>query len=1289
MKKLTIVFTLFYFFGFGQENMVWMNPNRGQWHENIKYKVDLQSGEFLLEQTGFTYFFHNIGDLLHHDEEHNSHQTHDKYRAHVIKTEFIGSNQNHSAIESKTSDFYRNYFIGTDENKWKSNVHAFSEVTYTDFYANIDLVFEGKESSFKYSFLVKPQANAEEIKYKIDGSPNYFIDKNGNLNILHEFGTIQESKPVVWNIDEKGNKIPVKAKFKIKKNIISFEFPDGYNENQLLVIDPSITFSTYTGSTADNWGCTATPDMQGNLYAGGTVFGAGYPTTAGAFDASFGGGDNIGYSGFDCAISKFNSTGTAFLYSTYLGGSGSECPNSMITNAAGELYILGVTSSSNFPMSAGSYDNSFNGGSQIELFQTLAFFGTDIFIARINPGGTALMSSTYIGGTNNDGINPDDTFNPNGDLVYNYGDNYRGEIIFDNSGNVLVASSTRSTNFPTVTPSQAVLNGVQDAVLFKMNANLSSLLWSTFYGGSGIDTGNSLDVNSLNEVYLSGGTRSNNLNVPAGHSTVFAGETDGYVTRFNGTNGSVLSGTYIGTVSYDQNFFVQVDPNDFVYCYGQSEGIMPMSPGTVGNPNAQQYIRKFATNLSSVVWNTKIGGSDEKISPTAFSISNCFEIYFAGWGGSNLGSNISNFMTTPDAFQTTTNGDAFYIAVLDPDATAVQYATFMGGPSGDHVDGGTSRFDREGNIYHAVCSACGGDANGFVSTPGVVSNTNNSNNCNLAAFKFQLNSIVPIAATPGVIICIPNPVLFENNSIGGDTYLWRFGDGNTSSQFEPSYVYQAPGDYTVTLIVSDSQGCQAPDSVSVDITIGSFEAGSIAQPPTICKGDSYQLEATGGLTYVWTPANVLDNPNIANPTATVFQTTTFSVIVSDACGSDTVTVTLPVFNDAITVSPDTSLCIGNSTQIEVFGAATQVWTPNTFISNNLAQNPTVTPNSTTTYLVTATTINGCVFEDSVLVDIFDTPPTPNIQDTATMCFGAFLDVTVSGASTYLWSPNQNINTISGATVRLTPTNDFTYYCDFTNACGTLRDSIFVDVIRPNVRAFKDTIICLGDSALMYATGGVNYSWSPSGSLNNNVGDSVLAFPQVSTQYMVIGTDQFFCRDTAYINIQLYPTHQVYAGGDVVTAIGIPVQLNATSGSVGSYTWLPNSFLSCSICQDPIANPNYNFSYQVVFTDTNGCKTIDFLDINYKGILYIPNTFTPDGSRFNEVFKAYGEGIITFEMLIFDRWGELIYSMDSMDDYWDGTYKGKICQDGTYTWKLKYTDITEEVKHVTGHVNLLK
>jgi gliding motility-associated-like protein len=189
--------------------------------------------------------------------------------------------------------------------------------------------------------------------------------------------------------------------------------------------------------------------------------------------------------------------------------------------------------------------------------------------------------------------------------------------------------------------------------------------------------------------------------------------------------------------------------------------------------------------------------------------------------------------------------------------------------------------------------------------------------------------------------------------------------------------------------------------------------------------------------------------------------------------------------------------------------------------------------------------------------------------------------------------------------------------------------------------------------------------------------------------MVIGTDQFFCRDTAFINIELYPTHQVYAGGDVVTAIGIPVQLSATSGSVGSYTWLPNSFLTCSICQDPIANPNYNFSYQVVFTDTNGCKTIDFLDINYKGILYIPNTFTPDGSRFNEVFKAYGEGIITFEMLIFDRWGELIYSMDSMDDYWDGTYKGKICQDGTYTWKLKYTDITEEVKHVAGHVNLLK
>lgn len=1280
-----------------QDNQVWMHPNRGQWFDKINYKIDLTNGSMFLEQNAFTYLFHNVSEIkesLHHnnsdsDFSNENIQFVDLIKQHVVKTTFIGSNPTHQKNENKFSLDYRNYFLGNDESKWKSKIYAAAEVRYPEFYDGIELIMEGKINLFKYSFIVNPNVNPSVIKYKIEGANAVKLKKDGSLVISHNFGEIIESKPIAWNISNNGTKKSVKINYKLLDNNVSYEFPNGFNVNEQLIIDPNITFSTYSGSTVDNWGCTATPDLAGNLFAGGTVFGAGYPTTVGALSAGFNGGENIGYTGFDIGITKFNANGTARLYSTYLGGEKNECPNSMICNSNNELYLMGVTSSNQFPTNVNSYNNSHNGGTTINLESSQGLSKTDIFVARINPTGTALMASTYIGGSGNDGVNVGNSGNFDGDLVFNYGDNFRGEIIIDNNGDILVASSTRSANFPTVNATQNFLSGNQDAVIFKFNPALSNLLWSTYYGGTGTDSGNALAVNSINEVYLTGGTISTDLTVPAGHVNINSGgSSDGYIVRFS-TTGAILSGTYLGTNAYDQCYFIQVDIDDFVYAYGQTFGVMPISTGLFGNPNASQFIRKYNNLLSTVEWNTKVGGNNQRISPTAFLVSNCYEIYISGWGGDIISTNISSFPTTPDAFQTTSNGDGFYIAVYDPNMTALQYATFMGGPSEDHVDGGTSRFDKSGRIYHAVCASCGNGNNGFVSTPGVVGPTSNSNNCNLAAFKFELNSINAIVTEPNFIICIPNPIQFFNNSTEGDVFFWDFGDGNTSNDANPSHTYLNVGEYIVKLVVSDSEGCKTPDSTEFDISVGSFEAGSITPPPTVCKGQPYEFDAFGGLHYLWSPANVLDDPTLPNPTAIIYQNTNFSVIISDTCGVDTVFVTLNVFQDDISVSPDTSICLGNAVPISVFGAISQVWTPNTFISNNLSANPIVSPVTTTNYIVTATTANNCVFRDSVLVDVFFTPPNPVMDDSIRMCFGALTDISVSGGSTYLWSPNQFINTITGNQVIVSPTFDFTYYCDFTNACGTIQDSIFIDVIVPRVSASNDTLICLGESAFLSANGATSYVWSPANFLNSTTLDAVISTPQYSIIYSVVGTDEFGCRDSAKVLVELFHSNQVDAGSTIYATIGQSVQLNATSNSPGVFVWSPESFLSCVVCPNPIAIPNYNYTYTVTFIDTNGCKTNDLVSIAYGGIVYVPNTFTPDGSKFNEVFKAYGEGITSFEMLIFNRWGEVIKTLTSLDDYWDGTYKGKICQDGTYTWKLIYNDITGEFKTLTGHVNLLK
>ena len=238
----------------------------------------------------------------------------------------------------------------------------------------------------------------------------------------------------------------------------------------------------------------------------------------------------------------------------------------------------------------------------------------------------------------------------------------------------------------------------------------------------------------------------------------------------------------------DGGNFVDLDIDDRVYIYGQTNNNWGVTPGHYGVANSGQFIRKYAADLSAVEWSTMIGaGTGEvEISPTAFLISDCYDIYFAGWGGQlNVSygqaafSTTNGFPVTFDAHQNATNGSNFYLGVLDQDAINFKYGTFMGGTSTawNHVDGGTSRFDKQGRVYHSVCGSCGSAIiDGFTTTMGVVSNTANSANCNMAVFKFDLNAVEAIVSTPNAIVCIPDPVIFNNGSLNGNTYFWNFGD---------------------------------------------------------------------------------------------------------------------------------------------------------------------------------------------------------------------------------------------------------------------------------------------------------------------------------------------------------------------------------------------------------------------------------------------------------------------------------------------------------------------------------
>jgi len=1293
MSRLKLLFLLFLFLTNGllaQDNEVWFQPNRGQWDSQILYKVALVKGDFFIEKDKFTYALSDLGDVYH--AAHEGEEV-DQVKHHTIHSHFINSSWQGEVNEKNPSHFYNNYFLGSDSTKWHSRILSYKVLEFIDFYPGIDLILESSPEDIKYSFIVSAGIDPSIIKIFHEGMDGLKVGRR-QVEIQTRFGSIIEKNLQVWSESTENNKINVEAEFRLDHDTVSYYFPNGYNSNISLVIDPSLTFSTFTGSSSDNWGFTAAPDNDGNLYAGGIVFGTGYPISTGAYDGTFNGG--YGSYKIDMGITKFSSDGSSLLYSTYIGGNGNETPNSIITNNQNELYILGISTSSNYPVLANAFQSVNRGGSLTSQIG-ISFNGSDIVLTKLSANGSSLLASTYFGGTANDGLNISA-------LNYNYGDVFRGDIILDNNGDVLIASSTQSSDIPIINGSNTTLGGNQDAIVAKFTPDLSTVIWSTYLGGAQDDAGYSIQVSSTNSIFVSGGTKSTGLPFSGGHTPTFqGGSADGFVAELNGVSSAVLNGTYIGTGSYDQTFFVQLDQSDRVYVFGQTAGAMPITPGVYSNPNSGQFIRQYSPDLSTLNWSTIVGGGNGvvEISPTAFLVSNCNEIYYTGWGGQvnrsvqAYGSTSSGFPTTSNAYQSNTNGNNFYVGVLAENATALNYGTYMGGvaSSSNHVDGGTSRFDKHGRIYHAVCGACGGNDYGFTTTPGAFSETNNSSNCNLAAWKFDLGAIYSASSLPSSIICLPDSAFFSNDSQNGSAYFWDFGDGTTSTDFEPIHFYSSTGTYEVMFVVSDVDGCFDPDTSYLEVVIEDFN-GAIVQPPVpVCPGTPYQLEASGGSVYQWTPAQYLDDPTSPTPIATIDVTTEFTVIVSGACGSDTLSLVLDVFLGSSESIDDLEICKGDTVQLWVSGGVGYSWstTDNNAIIGSLTQDTLlIAPDNSMDFTAEVTTAEGCVLTEVIHVEVYLDVPHPIVDDTVQLCFGETVNVSASGAPYIDWSPNIDINTITGQTVTISTTVDRWYYIDFTNPCGTVPDSVFIDVIEVNPLAGNDTIVCPRESVNLWASGGVEYEWTPSYSVASPTSSNTTARPMNPVIYTVLVTDEYGCSATADVRIDHFPSPFIQVSADYYGFVGDEVPLSVSGNNPGGiYTWSPTEYLSCVNCQNPIASPPQSIVYTVTFEDENGCEVSDEVAIKYEALIYVPNSFTPDHSGANDLFMVKGGNIIDFKMLIFNRWGEIVYESTDMKEGWDGTYNGRTCPDGTYVWKIVYEDTEYIRKELVGHVNLLR
>ncbi len=730
--KQTFLFVSLLLYAFAiraqSHNNIEFVENKGQWDNRVLYKGDVSNGSFYVRNGGFTVVQHNpvdyanLGLYLHGQNPDGSAVTPNQQmilRSHAYNVDFVGASPQLKAVPSKAIQSYNNYFIGSDQSKWGKECKIFQAITLENVYPNVDVRYYTDNEFLKYDIIVKPGGDVSKIALKYDGV-NKMEVKDKQLSLTTSVGELRESSPYTYQSDKTGKaaRKEINCKYQVKDNVVTFDIKN-YDPSATLIIDPQVIFCSFSGSSSDNWGFTATYGPDGSLFGGGIVFGGGgtFPASPGAFQTVFQGGDNSGAgSPIDMGIIKLSPDGSSRVYATYIGGAGNDQPHSLVVDNQGNLIIAGRSSSANYPV--------MNNG-------TTAGTGFDIVVTKLNATGTALLGSRKIGGAGDDGVNITASRGGTNSLQRNYGDDGRSEVILDGGGNVYVASCTQSLGatgrFPVTTGAfQAVPGGGnQDGVVLKLSPDLSALNFASFLGGSANDAAYVLSLDPGGNIFVAGGTESSNLpgSTAGTVGTANHGNIDGYVSVITNNGASVIRTTYIGTNGNDQVFGVQFDNKGFPYVMGQTvpqSGGWPIVNATFGNTNGKQFIAKLQKDLSAFVYSTAFGPNTAtpNISPIAFLVDRCENVYMSGWGGFFGNSNpYSSGMTTglpitPDAFKSTTDGKDMYFFVLKKDAVSQLFGSFFGennvgtNQGTDHVDGGTSRFDKNGTIYQAICGNC-------------------------------------------------------------------------------------------------------------------------------------------------------------------------------------------------------------------------------------------------------------------------------------------------------------------------------------------------------------------------------------------------------------------------------------------------------------------------------------------------------------------------------------------------------------------------------------------------------
>lgn len=1218
--------------------------NNGQYDSKILFTKPINSGNVLISEGGISYLFYdNLKFKELYEKFHAIKETKTGLfkkntftgpliiRYHSIEQQFIGGKIQATQISSElASPFYFNYFLGNDKNKWAGKVKSFDKLVIKSLYSGIDMELLSNGAELKYNFICHPGSNPNLIRIRYAGAEKLDLMSN-ILKIKTSVIEYSEIIPASYKITQDGSTTQIPVMMKLEGDILSFtNIPSDFNQSKsTIIIDPKLIFSTYSGTTADNFGFTATYDEQGNMYAGGIttspymqIPNGRYPATPGAWNQTYNGGNDEGDDyAFPCdiTISKYTPDGKSLIYATYIGGESNDYPHSIVVDKAGELIILGSTFSDNYPVTVNAYSSAKEGGA-------------DIIITKLSKGGDLLVGSTFYGGSENDGLN-ESTY-----TKYFYADNFRGDIISDNDGSILGVISTFSDDIEIKNGFKNSKNAnTQQGIIFKFSPDVSQLVWSSYVGGTGDAALYSIDFDKNKNLFVSGGLTNGGLGSTLGtlNPNYLGGRSDGFIAKISNDGATLIKATYFGSDKYDQIISLELDYSDLIYVVGQTEGGIPVKGPVYNNGNSGQFVSMLDHDLSKVILSSTFGTGDglPDITINAFMVDECRRIFISGWGGkssSKYFSNTKNMPITSNAYQKTTDGSDFYIIVYAKEFKKLIYATFFGGTqTGDHVDGGTSRFDKKGIIYQSVCSSCPmgnqvGPLSDFPTSKGAFAEKNVSPRCSNAAFKFALENL---NAQPELKDTFFKVMAFDTldfdytvadpdddtintyytfqQSVASSFYKYPIavqGIAKSVSKFSwsPQCIHVTKDTFVIRADVND-RGCPDFKSNFAHIKILVIPPPVIKPPETICllfKQNDY-LELS------W---------------SAIPMSKYFSYIVLYKIFPNGQTVVLDTFRN-MEAGKYLDKNVSNprnqnySYYFKVVNRCNEGG-PMSYLLSSVQESESPIP---TTQLVTATVIGN-------------------------------KDVSVH------WLRSKEADFGSYSIYR--SSNDSILKFEYITSLGNIEDTFYVD----NTLDVQAQSFCY---ALV-----VNDKCGHS-SIKSNIGCNIILSGESKPFYHLLDWKPYRKWDAGVLNYTLERAVDTGAQRPIVSVFAH--QLKHRDDNL-DYDW--GGYWYSVVAQE-------NFKGLSATSRSNSIYLIQ------PPLLHVPNAFTKNDDMLNETWGFVPVFVKTYRMQVYNRWGEKVFDSENKKQDWDGNYFGETKGIEVFIWQVSYTGWDRSSHYQKGTVTVIK